>query len=355
MSVFPEEQLDLPIGYFPAQPGQVLKGGGWTVIRKLGWGPRSSTWLAIDNKDDIGEYGAIKILTAAATDESTANNECNLLVGAVRSIEEGVPEILSHFYESKKHLCIVLRVLGSSVEDLRLGNIYHGEYLPLHTVKKVIGDISEPLATLHFRGIVHGAVTADNFLFWCAQAGDDIRKVLSKSPSERAEKVLGSDGVTYPVVKSQPLPHGYTWDATAEDIGYTKIYLSNYAHARHVGSAHTLHPPKNFLPPEALQGGRMTVESDIWTLGCTAYLLMTGSPLFSDSYVASPVETATETLGRLESLLAASEKFSEKDLLPTTSFLRSCLAVKPRNRTKAADILDGGWIKRASCACGWCG
>lgn len=135
------------------------------------------------------------------------------------------------------------------------------------------------------------AVTADNFLFWCAQAGDDIRKVLAKSPSERAEKVLGSDGVTYPVVKSQPLPHGYTWDATAEDIGYTKIYLSNYAHgkdsarvrdyflkgdilARHVGSAHTLHPPKNFLPPEALQGGRMTVESDIWTLGCTVSFIL---------------------------------------------------------------------------------
>ena len=156
MSIFPEEQLDLPIGYFPAQPGQVLNGGGWTVIRKLGWGPRSSTWLAIDNKDYIGEYGAIKILTAAATEESTANNERNLLAGAVKNIEEGVPGILSHFYESKKHLCIVLRVLGSSVEDLRLSNIYDGEYLPLHTVKKVIGDISARLASLHFRDIVHG-------------------------------------------------------------------------------------------------------------------------------------------------------------------------------------------------------
>ena len=81
---------------------------------------------------------------------------------------------------------------------------------------------------------------------------------------------------------------------------------------------------------------------------------MTGSPLFSDSYVASPVETATETLGKLENLLAASEKISEKDILPIASFLRSCLAVKPKNRAKAADILNGGWIK-CGCACGWCG
>jgi len=48
LSPFPEEQLDSPLGYFSAQPGQTLKDGTWTIIHKLGWGPRSSTWLIID-------------------------------------------------------------------------------------------------------------------------------------------------------------------------------------------------------------------------------------------------------------------------------------------------------------------
>ncbi len=50
---------------------------------------------------------------------------------------------MGDFYEQdakgKKHLCLVLDVLGSSIEDVRLGNIYDGEYLPLHSVKKIAG------------------------------------------------------------------------------------------------------------------------------------------------------------------------------------------------------------------------
>lgn len=358
MSLFPEEQLDSPVGYFPAQPGQSLKDDRWTITRKLGWGPRSSTWLALDNKEHVGQYGAIKILTVAATEDSAGKNERDLLLGPVKNVESGVPEILSHFYEhdtkGKRHLCLVFRVLGSSVEDLRLSNAYDGEYLPLHSVQKIIGDISIRLADLAQQKITHGAVTADNFLFWCVQTGDAIRKVLAKSPSEKVEKIQGTDGVTYPSVKSQPIPHGYTWDSTAEDIIHTEIYLSNYAHARQTAGVVTLDSPKNFFSPEMLQGGKIDPKSDIWMLGCTTYLLLTGSPLFSDSYIASPVETATEILGKLESLLTESEKISAKDIPATASFLRSCLVIKPTKRASAGEIVNGGWIK-SGCSCGWCG
>ena len=65
----------------------------------------------------------------------------------------------SYFYEhdtkGKRHLCLVFHVLGLSVKDLGLTNIYHGEYLPLYTVQKVIGDISKKLANLAEHQIVH--------------------------------------------------------------------------------------------------------------------------------------------------------------------------------------------------------
>jgi len=56
------------------------------------------------------------------------------------------------------------------------------------------------------------------------------------------------------------------------------------------------------------------------------YLLLTGKPLFDESYVASPVKVAV---------------------------LRTCLAVKTADRATALEVLEGGWIK-SGCACGWC-
>jgi serine/threonine-protein kinase SRPK3 len=82
------------------------------------------------------------------------------------------------------------------------------------------------------------------------------------------------------------------------------------------------------------------------------YLLLTGKPLFSKSYVASPVKVAKETLGKLESLLAESVNITEKDLASTAKFLRTCLAVKIANRATALEVREGGWVKTA-CFCEW--
>jgi len=265
MSIFPEEQLDSPAGYFPAQPGQTLKDGQWTIARKLGWGPRSSTWLALDKNASILSYDAIKIFTVAATEDATGNNERNLLLNTVKNIARGIPEARSYFYEhdtkGKRHLCLVFHVYGSSVEDLRLTNIYDGEYLPLYTTRKIVGDISERLADLSVHKIVHGgrhsrllycslalififfcsfaAVTADNFLLSCVQTGDAIRKVLGQSKIKRAENIVGSDGVAYPSVISQPIGHGFTWDCPEDHIDCATVYLSNFAYGIGSGSFFT--------------------------------------------------------------------------------------------------------------------
>ena len=52
MSQFPEEPLSAlaseGFGYFPAYPGLKLDQNRYEVIRKLGYGPRSSVWLVVD-------------------------------------------------------------------------------------------------------------------------------------------------------------------------------------------------------------------------------------------------------------------------------------------------------------------
>ncbi|EDR06284.1 uncharacterized protein LACBIDRAFT_300353 [Laccaria bicolor S238N-H82] len=353
MALFPEEQLDSPLGYFSAQPGQTLKDGAWTIARKLGWGPRSSTWLVID-KNDL--HRALKILTAAATAAPNAKNERYFVLEAMKATDDA-PQLLETFEEKdewgRRHLCLLFRLLGPSVEDLRQGNAYHGQKLPVHIVQKVIGDILDRLADLATLNIIHGAVTPDNFLFWSVERGVDVRKALGKVPADKPVKIQGSDGVPYPTVKSQPIPNHYTWKSDADDIAYTEFRLANFAHGN--TTATTLDTPKNIQPPEALTGGKIDLSSDIWALGCTTYLLLTGKPLFDESYVASPVKVAQETLGKLESLLTESANVTEKDLASTAKFLRMCLSVKVANRATALELLEGGWICKSVCACGWRG
>ena len=93
MSQFPEEQLDSSVGFFAAQPGQALQNNRWSIMRKLGWGPRSSTWLAVNSKDP-DNITAVKIFTVAATVDSYASNEVNMLRGPLSRLLGNSGEVI---------------------------------------------------------------------------------------------------------------------------------------------------------------------------------------------------------------------------------------------------------------------
>ncbi|KAF8960296.1 hypothetical protein BDZ97DRAFT_1666012 [Flammula alnicola] len=221
MPSFPEESLDAPVGYFAGQPGGTLNNGRWTITRKLGWGPHSSTWLAVDS-EDANNIEAIKIFTVAASKDSLSTNERDLLQGPLKDKFQSLPSLRSSFYEESvkgKHLALVFHVLGSSVESYRTAA---GGSLPVPIVKKIAAGVLEPLVDLHKKNIVHGAVTANNILFAAPQQGAEIKALLEASPSAPVEEVVGADGATYKAVKSQPFAPG-----SAEEVADQVFYLSN--------------------------------------------------------------------------------------------------------------------------------
>jgi serine/threonine protein kinase len=168
MSPFPEEPLDSPVGYFPAQLNQTLDNGRWTLIRKLGWGPRSSSWLAIDS-DDPNNIEAIKIYSVSSSKDSSSTNECDILQKMSDSgILSHVPVKRDSFYEQSEggaHLCLVLHLLGPSVVSLLDDSTESGRYLPLHAVKQVVGEVLEALCSLHKNDIIHGGAFATTSLY----------------------------------------------------------------------------------------------------------------------------------------------------------------------------------------------
>ena len=176
MSQFPEEPLNLPtsegFGYYPAYPGLKLKEGRYEVIRKLGYGPRSSVWLVEDLRcvycetlhhlfliipNPSGDSGliALKILTAHATLQKS--RELKRLQAVKRMWDStGLPYLHDHFSEIShhgRHLCFGLSVVGPSIEDLRLST--PTKTLPVHVVQRVVASILEALQRLHRHRLFH--------------------------------------------------------------------------------------------------------------------------------------------------------------------------------------------------------
>ena len=78
-------------------------------------------------------------------------------------------------------------------------------------------------------------VKMDNLLFGNSlyPSDDDIAHYLQSNPAETEGEVdlPNSDAsVKYPLVKAQPIPHGYKWDASAFEAEKMIVYLTDLGH-----------------------------------------------------------------------------------------------------------------------------
>ncbi|KIM40690.1 hypothetical protein M413DRAFT_166345 [Hebeloma cylindrosporum] len=360
MSLFPEEPLDSAVGYFPGHLNQIINNGRWTLIRKLGWGSRSSCWLATDSEDPEN-IRAIKIYSASASKDSSSANERNILQKLRDSgILSNVPVTGDTFYEEtegRTHFCLVLHVLGPSILSLLDDSTESERYLPLHAVKQVVGAVLGVLCLLHKNNIIHGAVTPDNVLLPSFQQAHSIRDFMSNDPSNFGQNFAGREGRAYHVVKSQPMnTYGLKRDSPATDFASIQLDLSNYSHARIVSENTMLDAQSNFLPPEAsIEGASIDTKADIWMLGCTIYTLLTGRELFENAPGMLSPEDFEKVLAAIRPDLSATKAMSRDDAKETASIIKVCLRLDPTDRPTASRLLGYRWVQSGMiCSCGWC-
>ncbi|KDR77330.1 hypothetical protein GALMADRAFT_66277 [Galerina marginata CBS 339.88] len=346
---FPEEQLNSHFGYFPGQPGQTLDNGAWLIIRKLGWGPRSSVWFAFDVKD-IHNSVAIKILTVEATQSPSAKSELALLEKF--HAKPGLPWFRGHFYEEGlkgKHLCLLLGTLGPSVETLRTSN-EEGAYLPLHIVKQVVSSGLSAICNLHRENVYSGAIKAEHLLFPCHE--------YYGGESYNYEEVKDEDGTTYPVVRSEPLGTvgEVVWNESKERFASQNVTLTSIG-SHNVGdpvSAADFDGP--LTPPEVLTGGKIGLKVDIFQLGLMIFHLLTGAPLLDEAaYKADPNKVLSNELKNMAKRFKSNGRVAEPDIPLTVAILQEMLALNPIARPAAEKLLEKKWIEEGDvCSCGWC-
>ena len=251
MSPFPEEPLNLSPseggGHYPATIHQKLNGDKYKIIRKLGYGPRSSTWLVLRAHNP--EHFAVKIFTVSASDRAKTV-ELPIIKQVDKISRSGfldLPTFHGSFWEESSagsHLCFVMNPLSTSVKTLQRDA--ENQRLPVHVVQRILKIVSSSLNGLHDSNIMHGRmfifhdlfhsdvianplleIKAENIFFSTATQIEYLQPVLDLEPAPTTLKVN-----KYTTILSQPLRHSFKWNDKKKVVVDWPIYLDNLGHGK---------------------------------------------------------------------------------------------------------------------------
>ncbi|KZT01577.1 kinase-like protein [Laetiporus sulphureus 93-53] len=246
--------------YFPARPNAPLNAGRYKILRKLGEGASSSSWIVHNEHGERGyRYLAAKILTVDATKRHSTGHmrELEFLKEIeARNDTDYLPMLRDHFFEHGprgEHLCLVMDLYSTSVSALRRSA--PNKALPPYMVRNIVMMLVEALVQLHAMRIVHTDVKLDNLLFGNSlyPSDDGLSRFLESHPAE-TDGSFELDGESYPILKSQPIPNGHSWDTSAFEAENVIIYLMDYGQAQRAGEqptadcfgAYALRTPETF-------------------------------------------------------------------------------------------------------------
>jgi serine/threonine protein kinase len=255
--------VDYP--YWEYQPSAELAEKGFQVRDRLGWGRFAAVYRA--SHPDMPEDVAIKIFRHGGDFFEAYQSEAKLLP----MLKEAPPQVLRAFDafefkddESRVFGCIVYELYEESLADLLAGNENsHTESddseedenhakesfrhrCTLEETRRVVGDVSRGLAFLHERGYVHTDIKPENILVRCNTSEDGTRSIEQACVCDFGSVLhLGPD---------------------AQSIEF------------HVGTM-------AYNAPEVVLGVPYDTPSDLWSLACTAYEMLTGELLFDPEVV----------------------------------------------------------------------
>ena len=259
---FIEEPLGISVeqGYgFPRfEFGETLGPDGhrFKLVRKLGFGRNSSTWLSRDERfvriagvpgslngcrlTREQKYVAIKALTGYATFimQQGVSWELSALkrISSPGSVSAHCLSLLSHFTHRGRgndgeHLCLVTDVMGGDVRSLQLSLTGEPKVFPLPLAKRILLHTLRGIAHIHSCGVVHTDLKHDNIMFSAKSASPAyIDALLAADPPRHNPPEESWDSIVQSAV-SQPLPQPSLEEAmtrtyVVSDFGSGELFLS---------------------------------------------------------------------------------------------------------------------------------
>jgi len=171
-----------PGGYHPVAIGDVFQ-DKYRVLNKLGNGVYATVWL-VENTI-TGRFASLKIIVA----DTSASSELDV----VRRIKENqataaspgseyVMEIFDEFLlegPNGVHQCIVSELLGPSIQQPDLEEIFPEDCFPIDMAKKMCAQIVQGLAHLHRCKVVHGGMPSREFTLYYPHPHSHIFQIFT--------------------------------------------------------------------------------------------------------------------------------------------------------------------------------
>lgn len=262
-----EEELSARFGatnFIPLEPGHKLQEGLLTLERQLAFGGLSAIYLVKDNQ---GKHLVLKeAVIPKEADMELQKQSITMLEREARYLSalnhQGLAKVYDYFVEDTRHYLLMEFIKGT---DLRR---YVKENGPIDGKEAINwgAQIAEILAYLHEQEppIVHRDISADNIILRDDEAGGESLAII--------------------------------------DFGAANTFLGT--------ATCTLIGKQAYIPPEQLRG-KATVKSDLYSLGCTLYFLLTGQDPEPIS-VSDPSTSKPETPRQLSELIVSLTQMDEE-------------------------------------------
>ncbi|KAK2964208.1 putative serine/threonine protein kinase [Blattamonas nauphoetae] len=209
------------------------------------------------------ETYAIKIIKTGKLYDSHSNFECRVLQDLVFMDPEDKNHMIRYVdhFRFRGHFCIVTEILGKSVRSILVKQNYRGFTFPI--ISQIVSQVVDSLCVIHSMGLIHGDIKTDNILI---------------------------DGV---------LPH-----VRLADFG-SSVFEKQASIRSYIQSRHT-------RAPEIILGGVPTCAIDIWSVGCLAFELLCGLPLFPGTDEHNMLKRMIKMNGNIPSHLIEQSQYRYK-------------------------------------------
>lgn len=260
--------IDLPAA--PDTVPAVL--GGYQILKELGQGGMGTVYLA--RQVSLDRLVAIKVMRARwASNPNFLVRFTREAYAAAQLVHHNIVQVYDIVEDRGIHFFSMEYVEGRSLGDL----VKAEGRLPADVAAGYVLQAARGLQFAHERGMVHRDIKPDNLLLNAHGVVKVADLGLVRTPGVEDEPLSGNE----------PPARG----------------LSGLSHVTAVG--HAVGTPSYMAPEQARDATRVDARADVYSLGCTLYLLLTGRPIFSgDNALEVLTKHASEPITRPDQVVS---------------------------------------------------